>query len=134
MSALEDLAANTGKLFDVRCRFVNGTPVLVHNHGVATHLYRIAQEAISNAIKHGKAKSIEVHLANKSDGVSLLIKDDGAGFVRRPRNGDGMGLHIMQYRAGLIGATLQVQPQPSRGVVVVCCLPHSANSAPSKSK
>ncbi len=130
MAALKALATDTEKLFDVRCQFANTEPVLIHNHTVATHLYRIAQEAISNAIKHGRAKFIEVGLFLRSDRIILSIEDDGHGFGQpSANNGSGMGLRTMRYRAGLIGATLVLQQIDSGGVAVLCSLPQSANKS-----
>src|SRR3984893_13298815 len=82
MSALEELSANTAKLFNVSCRFDCRRPVLLTNNGVATHLYRIAQEAIGNAIKHGSAKSVPVALGESNCEVSLTVSDSGCGFIR----------------------------------------------------
>jgi PAS domain S-box-containing protein len=127
MAALKGLAEDTEKLFDVRCRFTNGRPVLVHNHAAATHLFRIAQEAIANAVKHGKAKAVEIRLASNPGRVVLRIEDDGAGFGQPAGNGTGMGLRIMHYRAGLIGATLAVKGLAAGGVLVLCSLPKTAN-------
>ena len=118
----------------MKCRFVNGAPVLIHNFAAATHLYRIAQEAIGNAIKHGRAKSIEVNLSLKADTIALLIRDDGTGFARRAGNGPGMGLRIMRYRAGMMGASLEVEHPPAGGVTVLCSLPQTANTPPSSIK
>jgi hypothetical protein len=134
MSAFRGLAEDTQRLFDVRCRFVNGGPVLLHDHTAATHLYRIAQEAVTNAIKHGKATSIEINLSATADEIILLIKDNGAGLTRRPGDGQGMGLRIMQYRAGMIGATVVLQPQQPGGAVVLCSLPQTANTLASTLK
>ena len=91
MSALEELAASTAKMFRVTCEFCCVTPVLVHDHSKATHLYRIAQEATSNAIRHGKAKHIRISLQAVSDRVRLEISDDGSGCRRtslRPKGWD----------------------------------------------
>src|SRR4030095_3475011 len=76
MSALEELAGNTEKMFGIRCRFECASPVLIKDLAIGTHLYRIAQEAVSNAIKHGKAKNVVIRLENKA-GTLLTIDDDG---------------------------------------------------------
>ena len=80
MSALETLTANTAKLFNISCDFACRKPVLMSNNMVATHLYRIAQEAIGNAIKHGQAKSVTVSLYEAGGEVNLTISDSGCGF------------------------------------------------------
>jgi len=134
MSALKELAEDTIKLFDVACRFINNAPVLIHNHTAATHLYRIAQEAVSNAIKHGKAKSIEILLAEEPQRIVLTVKDNGTGFTPGAIGGQGMGLHIMQYRASLIDARVMLQPQTVGGMAVICFLPKNANTPPPATK
>jgi signal transduction histidine kinase len=86
------------------------------------HLYRITQEAVSNAVKHGKAKNIRIRLT----AATLTITDDGAG-IKATLPGDGMGLRIMRYRAEMCGGTLGVRNGRSKGVVVSCEFP-STNS------
>lgn len=120
MSALETLTANTAKLFNISCDFACRKPVLMTNNIVATHLYRIAQEAIGNAIKHGRAKSVAVALKASGGEVSLTISDSGCGFSREKEILDGMGLRIMEHRAELIGATLSINSQIGLGTTVVC--------------
>ncbi len=99
-------------------------PKTVKDLAVATHLYRIAQESVNNAIKHGHAKKIDVHLAVTAEKILLVVTDNGRGFVTSTRN-PGMGLRTMQYRAGIIGATLLVQAKPGSGARIVCFLPRS---------
>ena len=84
------------------------------------HLYRIAQEATNNAIKHGKAQRIVVSLAGGTWGATLRIEDDGIGISKTANTSGGMGLNIMQYRARLSGGDLQVEAQASGGTVVSC--------------
>jgi two-component system sensor histidine kinase NreB len=127
-SALAKLAEDTGNVFNTKCRFKDESPVLVHNHAAATHLYRIAQEAVTNAIKHGKAKSIEIRLATEPGRIVLSIRDNGVGFSPQPGTGKGMGLHIMKYRASMIGAEVSLQTPPAGGTAVICSLPQHAHS------
>jgi PAS domain S-box-containing protein len=122
MSALETLCANTAKLFNIACNFTSRRQVLMTNNATATQLYRIAQEAIGNAIKHGHAKSVTVALNEAAGTVSLTISDTGRGFTREIANIDGMGLRIMEYRAELIGATVAINSTPGVGTTVVCKL------------
>jgi signal transduction histidine kinase len=83
------------------------------------HLYRIAQEALSNAMKHGKANHVTISL-RKDDGlVRLVIGDDGNGMPKATSS-SGMGLRTMKYRAELIGARLEMAPRPSGGTIVSC--------------
>ena len=109
----------------MRPRHGDGDAALADN-GAATHLYRIAQEAISNAVRHGRAKKVELSLRKGGESLSLSIKDDGAGFAAdrgpaSPREkSEGIGLQTMAYRAKLINAVLDVRPGRRRGVVVTC--------------
>jgi two-component system CheB/CheR fusion protein len=119
-NALHELAAGTRKVFDCDCRFRCDPPVLVPDHNVAIHLYRIAQEAVSNAIKHGQARRIEIGLAAKDGSVTLAVKDNGTGIPRKLPKRKGMGLRIMRYRAEVIGGALMVEPDPGGGTRVVC--------------
>src|ERR1035437_1863385 len=100
MSALQELAVNTEKLFNVTCRFDCDPPVSVRDHAMAINLYRIAQEAVSNAIKHGKARRISVSLETERGRIVLRVSDNGAGFPAEPPRQKGMGLRIMESRTG----------------------------------
>lgn len=117
VSGLKELAAHAGRLFNVNCTF-KAEGGAAASPTVATHLYRIAQEAVSNAVKHGKAKEIEISLSEQAGQIVLTVTDNGRGFAATP-NPSGMGLRIMQHRANNIGATLLVQKR-SNGVTVIC--------------
>ncbi len=123
MSALQELAANTEKMFGVACRFECQKPVLVHDPASAMHFYRIAQEAVSNAIKHGKASRIVIRLETAGDRTCLSVRDNGGGFAKGLPQTNGMGLRIMQYRAGMLGGSLSIEPNPVGGASVVCRAP-----------
>lgn len=123
MSALAELAVNTEKMFRVRCGFDCPEIVKFNDHAAATHLFRIAQEAVSNAIKHGKAKRISLHLREEANGISVRVADDGVGFPKNFPGGGGMGLRIMQTRIGMVGGTLRVEENPAGGVTVFCHAP-----------
>jgi signal transduction histidine kinase len=122
MSALEELTSNASKLFNVSCRFECRRPVPVPDNTIANHLYRIAQEAITNAVKHGHAKSIVVSLMSSPVQSTLKITDDGTGFPADANTRSGLGLRIMQYRAEIIGAALRVGPANGKGTMVLCAL------------
>jgi len=124
MSALAELAANTEKMFQVTCVFKCDAPVLVYDHAAATQLYRIAQEAVSNAIKHGKARRIVISLKGVGEQNVLAVKDNGVGLPKVvPKT--GMGLRIMQYRAGMIGGAAMVERDLDGGTSVVCSVPRT---------
>ena len=95
MLALEEYTATTRELFKVACRFECDSPVLIHDTATAGHLYRIAQEAVGNAIKHGKAKNILIRLEVGEEGIVLSIKDDGTGLPEMLPKNRGIGLRIM---------------------------------------
>jgi PAS domain S-box-containing protein len=121
MSALDELADYVKKLFKVECRFDCAVSVSIRDNVVATHLYRIAQEAVNNAIKHGKAKHIIVSLKPAGNKISLAVTDDGIGigFSAESRKSSGMGLHTMKYRANVIGASLEVS-SVGKGTTIIC--------------
>lgn len=128
MAALPQLAESITRMFEVRCDFHCPGIVLVHDNGTATNLYRIAQEAISNAIRHGQARQVEIHLSADSDHLALKIKDDGLGLPPAPIR-TGLGLGIMQYRANMIGGALLIEPESSGGTSVTCRVPHARQAA-----
>ena len=105
------------------CRFTG--PVPIHDNQTATHLYRIAQEAITNALKHRRANHITVSLEAHDAGVTLSIRDDGIGLVDQADATSGMGLKIMRYRASLIVATFSVETADDGGTLVTCTVARS---------
>ncbi len=123
MSALQLWAAEVEDLFGISCRFQCETAVLIHDDTAATHLYHIAQESVNNALKHGQARNILIRLIAENGRGTLLIKDDGAGIAENRGSSQGMGLHIMNYRASMIGGTLEVAPDPVKGTAVTCTFP-----------
>ena len=130
MAALADLVARTGELHDVRCTFECHQPVRIVDNQTATHLYRMSQEALTNALKHGDPTHITVSLKADGELVTLEIADDGNGLGDAPRSAAGMGLRIMRYRAELIGAKLAIEPNVPRGTRIVCTLNHRQRIAP----
>jgi signal transduction histidine kinase len=126
MVALQELAARTKELFKVRCSFRCGKLVHIADNAVATHLYRIAQEAVANAVKHGRAERIGLALQATSRRIILTVTDDGSGFATCGPASNGMGIRIMQYRAGMIGGALTIQPNAGRGVSVICTVDRQA--------
>ena len=125
MLALEEYAATTSELFKVACRFECDSPVLIHDPATAGHLYRIAQEAVGNAIKHGRAKNILIRLDASEESTVLSIKDDGVGLPEALPKKRGMGLRIMAHRAAMIGGTFSTRAgkQPAAHWSLVNCTP-----------
>ena len=126
MSALRLYAREIRDLFGIVCRFQCDEPVLVHDAGVATHLYHIAQEAVNNAIKHGHAGQVLIRLFSGESEGTLIIRDDGVGIERSAGMHGGVGLQIMNYRAGMIGGNLDVRREQPNGTVVTCRFPITA--------
>jgi signal transduction histidine kinase len=132
-SALEELAGTTAALFKIDCQFNCPTAPPELDNGVALHLYYIAQEAILNAAKHGKATHVRVSLAQAHGLLRLKVEDNGIGFtapIARPMT--GMGIRIMRYRARVIGGTLDLINQPNHGTQVQCELHLSPKNFESK--
>jgi PAS domain S-box-containing protein len=128
MSALTDLTSNISELHHLRCSFRCESPVIFHDNLTARHLFRIAQEAVNNAVRHSGASTICVSLDSDRVSCTLSVQDNGCGINQRnPQDNRGFGLHIMSYRASLIGAHLSVDHVDAGGTVVRCRLPHSEN-------
>jgi signal transduction histidine kinase len=121
-SALSELADHFSSRFKVACRFFLVDPVQIQDSAVATHLDRIAQEAVHNAIRHGQARKIDIRLAKFGSAVALVICDDGSGFSTGQPVHHGMGLRNMKYRASIIGGTLTLGGGES-GAMVTCTFP-----------
>jgi PAS domain S-box-containing protein len=123
MSALQQWAGEVEDLFAVSCRFQCLSPVLIHDDTAATHLYYIAREAVNNAIKHGHARQIVIRLAASEQQAVLSIQDDGYGIGNILPTNKGMGLHLMNYRARMVGGSLDVQNVAAGGTMVTCLFP-----------
>ena len=127
MAALHELASNTKKIFDVRCDFVCDPPVPFNDPAAASQLFRIAQEAVSNAIRHGKATEIGIRLKEQRGRIVVIVSDNGAGFPKSIPLRKGMGLRIMQSRVGMVGGTLVLENNPSGGARVSCSVSRKIN-------
>ena len=123
MSSLKKLASEVEVLFHIGCTFLCDRQLRIYDANVATHLYRIAQESVNNAIRHGKSRNIIIRLSGKNSAGVLNIQDDGDGFPKEPANPPGVGLSIMNYRADMVGGSLKVQPNGDRGITVTCMFP-----------
>ncbi len=120
MSSLEQLAVMVRDLFKIDCRFEHPKPVLVPENIMATHLYRIAQEAINNAIKHGRASQIRIQLVEASEQIILTVQNNGVALPIKTSAKEGIGLRIMQYRAEIMGGSLVIDSETRRGTTVTC--------------
>lgn len=124
MSALQELAGTVRDIFRINGSFYAPQPVLIHDNDLATHLFRIAQEAVSNAIKHSGATAIQIELRQSDGHVVLTVADNGRG-MKPNAEGGGMGLRIMEYRASIIGGKISVQTGAGTGTKVICSAPAS---------
>lgn len=124
--ALRQLAAMTADLFKVDCTFECATPVEMDNCSTATHLYRIAQEAVRDAVRHGRAARISVELSESRGGLELSVSDDGLDPSQEGRFSEDMTMGMLRHRARVIGGQLSVRARPGGGAQVTCHLPAQA--------
>ena len=121
---LTTLAERTNALGHVRCRFDCPEPIAINDPLAAGHLYRIAQEAVNNAVKHARARHVTIRLARTDNTLTLEISDDGVGLTKsRGGQRSGLGLGVMQHRANAIGGELTITSKRSDGVGIRCALP-----------
>jgi signal transduction histidine kinase len=120
---LRELAAATSAQFPVRCTCLGEESVQVGDAATASHLYRIAQEAVRNAARHSGAARIWITLLRSENSVILSVEDDGRGLPPEEGRGRGLGLRIMAHRATMIGARFFIEPGPDVGTRVGCVLP-----------
>jgi len=129
-AALYRLTRQTEELFGIRCRFEAEKDVPVADNMAATHLYRIAQEALNNAVRHGRAQTITVTLAADDEALHLWVRDDGVGIPEKLPETSGMGLRIMHYRARLLGGHLEVRRRKEGGTEVHAAVPLTGRVLP----
>ncbi|MCB1278079.1 PAS domain S-box protein [Prosthecobacter sp.] len=123
MKALEELADSTARAYEIKCVFRYDNPVQVNDNQMSVQLFRIAQEAVSNAVKHSQAGRVDIHLARQSGYIVLTIRDNGVGIPESPAKGTGMGLLTMSHRAQMMAGTLKVEPRTGGGTQVICSVP-----------
>lgn len=121
--ALEELARNASVLTGLAVDYCETGKPLIGDTVTGMHLYRIAQEALTNALKHSGARSITLLLNQSEESLRLSVTDDGQGMPPTPRDTPGMGLSTMRYRARALGGELTLQSQPGEGTVVSCEVP-----------
>lgn len=131
LSALEELAASTQQRSQIRCVFKGDRSVQIRDNEVATHLFRIAQEAVHNAVKHSHTRKIVIALSKPRGRLTLAVRDDGLGISAKPSNrSGGLGMRIMHYRATAIGAELSVESAGRGGTQIRCTLKREEHHAP----
>ncbi|MBN1795938.1 MAG: PAS domain-containing protein [Sedimentisphaerales bacterium] len=127
-SSLHELAVSTEKLFGIRCELNYTEALKVTDTEAAVHIYRIAQEAVTNAIKHGRTRNIRISLAKSNNKAIMIIENDGKDFPSKfEKRGAGMGLQIMDHRIDLIGGELTIRKGSKGGTVLTCTFPLALN-------
>jgi len=116
-SALNEIAENTKLAANINCSFSGDTSLVIHDNTLATHLYYIVQEAVTNAVKHAGASSIEISLAQEDEYIHFWISDDGRGIEEKQQE-KGIGMQIMKYRVLVIGAFLEITSYSASGTIV----------------
>lgn len=119
-NALSELAYRINQ--NIPCRFHSPRPVRVEDETLALNLYRIAQEAVANAVQHATPKGITISLTRDRQGITLVVRDDGKGMAATVGH-ERLGLHIMKYRAATVGGVLSIQSKPKAGTTISCRIP-----------
>lgn len=122
---LESLARQLTLEFRVPCRFSASRPLPPLDDAAASHLYYVAREAARNALMHGAPSEVAIRLLVTADALVLSVEDDGAGLPQGGARGSGIGLRVMEQRAGLIGGSFAVESAPGSGTRVRCSIPLS---------
>lgn len=123
-NGLTELAGRINTLGRLHCRFECPETMTLSDSFVAGHLYRIAQEAVNNAVKHSRAKTVTIQLTRENGVLLLQVTDDGTGLAKsRTTDRSGLGLGVMRHRASMIGAELSIVSKRSEGVTIRCTLP-----------
>jgi PAS domain S-box-containing protein len=120
MAALAELARQTTEIHGIPCGFECPSLVEIDNDNEATHLYRIAQEAVSNATRHAKASAIWIRLEQVDGRLLLEVQDTGIGLQAAANSGKGVGLRLMEHRCAIIGGNFAIEPRPDGGTCIAC--------------
>lgn len=123
-AALHDLASSTLRDYGIVCGFQGESFPAIQDAETATHLHRIAQEAVTNAVRHGKAQRIDIRLVSSPERLVLEIEDDGVGIRAHVRTSKshGAGLRLMEHRASILGGTLEVNERGGGGTLIRCAI------------
>jgi len=122
-TALEDLACTTSRLTGMTVSFFDSKQIRIEDSESAMHVYRIVQEALNNAARHGKATRVTIILSEDRDAVNVVIADDGIGIESSKRRGNGVGLYSMRYRARALGGHIEFDSKANEGTTVTCHFP-----------
>ena len=128
---LEELAATVQRQTGVRCHYESHSPPLARDTSTASHLFRIAQEAVRNSIRHAQPTALHLSLTRDNEALVLLVRDNGPGLPQTARQESGVGLRVMAHRAKLIGAEFSLESEPGKGTQIRCRVPLATPLAPS---
>jgi two-component system CheB/CheR fusion protein len=117
---LERLALHTEKVYGIPCSLSVEDRLPALGDAVATHVYRIAQEAVNNAVKHAEPSAVQIRLDREHDRIVLRVTDNGSGIGLGARKNGGLGLRIMDYRARMIAGEFHIMASPAGGTIVTC--------------
>lgn len=123
--AIQNLCKQTTKYAGIECTMMESNEIKIENHTMAVHIYRIIQEAISNAIKHGKAHKVIIRLSQNKYHTSISIDDDGEGFNPDEIENKGIGLQIMKYRVGIMGGIFEIARTEEKMTRIQCIIPNN---------
>lgn len=124
--ALRELAMHTQSIFGITCTCSGPLSVNIGDDAVAYQVYRIVQEAVHNAAKHSRSKTISISVSEGRSRLAVIVTDNGVGIPPTAASGSGMGQRIMRYRAGMIGASLTITSTRGKGTQVTCVIPRTA--------
>jgi signal transduction histidine kinase len=127
MMAVRELASAAEQKHDITCQVLIRRPVFIHDNNTATSLYRIAAEAVENAVTEGEAKRIQIALTDDGQRVTLSVRDNGGPLASRATS--GFRAHMMRYHARMIGGALEWRKESQKGVTLVCCFQKTARRA-----
>ncbi len=119
--ALKELSESVQDLYKIRIQLCIDESIESFSNSISIHLYRIVQETLNNAIRHGQATEIEISLKNLKECINLKVEDNGVGFPQKV-NRKGIGINIMKYRASIIGASFDLKSQKDKGTTIVCSI------------
>ena len=120
--ALRHLCTQANANQNLNCELKLPKAIRLRDEVIALNLYRVTQEAVANAVKHADATEVLVCIERERDLIRLVVEDNGKGFRQRGRT-KGLGIHIMKYRASVLGGTLMIDPRPRRGTKITCEVP-----------
>ncbi|HQH71502.1 MAG TPA: ATP-binding protein, partial [bacterium] len=126
MSSLLELCEHVRQIYNIPCELICPQSIAIEDPQISLNLYRIAQEAVNNALKHAQAGKIVISLRNEKGNLILSVEDDGTGMTGFDGKPGRMGMSIMRYRANRIHAQWSIQSEPSRGTKVSCTLPRES--------